>query len=588
MSLPKLNAKITLTNFEPITPPSVWKLTFNVFDLEGIFYATDIQVGDMICLDTSASYPETITRYRVTSIDPATTPSVGVMTVTFDDNMDPSSIDITAAQPDGLVCHPSTNNKFSYTADPSAQGLPTKFVTYLRNRDFEIVDSMAASGGNYSEIVRHTITPEDITAKQFLFSPSLLAPLNVMAFVSGGAACMPPNDFEITSGNTFNWNGKNLDNVISAGDVVVLVYANASGTPPEPFPINTYTQPKGVLTTADVGKFLMDDSGVAAVCSQTAPVPGQYNTWTIEFLGIPVVGAPTKFTVEILAIPTVNTDRLNFIGGAPYTPYGGSDWAEGATIEEVAANLATAWTNINPDDNGNFYIAVAVGSVVTFTAQQNRPSGSSTFQWVGNPAHASVTQTQVGIAASTFYFDNYSDAQFVVYGDNWTTALNLSDLAANFVTAWNLLSPAPIWWKLDQNAEPISDTPWVASSTGALVTLTQQAFGDPGYIGPTALNFPDNPTIINTVVGVDYVPPKSVKSFLGRLKAIDGASAVIEVLPFYSAIAKGAIDASGGDGNNNGRVSAVDGTHVEQSGQSPVYAGKAFFDVVDGGTVIFK
>ena len=484
-------------------------------------------------------------------------------------------------------------------------------------------------------------------------------------------------------------------------------------------PTNTFSRPKGTMTIADVGKFVQDNAGVAEVCNQTAPVSGHYDTWTVEILDYPVVGKPSIFTCEILAIPDVGSNQLNFIGGAPYIPYGSTDWAEGATIADVAANLAIAWNNLNPNDEGNYYVAAAVGAVVTFTAQSNRLSGSSTFQWVGNPANGKVTQTQAGNLASTFYFANYTGdgwgAQKCVYDENWVVGATLEDVAANLAAAWNLLDPAPIWTKLDNQANPISETPWDATVLGKVVTLTQEVFGDPGntdpisdnYVATQAWGFWDfsanpldgdsviitygaglpvysvtmafrntptasdiqiggtldetianlanyinlqlsggyvtakktsgtqvkvsagvqdigaasngklrplifvggaritishvdgsgfctggadamPPTITQTQLGNEYIPPLSTKSFLGKLKAIDGANAVIEVLPIYSAIAKGAISAITGDGNGNGRIAIVDGTHVEANGQSPIFAGKALFDAIDGETIVFK
>jgi len=356
---------------------------------------------------------------------------------------------------------------------------------------------------------------------------------------------------------------------------------------------NTFYRPKGILTTADIGEFVQDNSGVTEVCSQTAAIPGTYNTLTVEILDFPVAGLPTIFTCEILNIPDIGSNQLNFIGGAPYIPYGGADWAIGLTVSDVASNLATAWNNLDPNDNGNHYIAVAVGATVTFTAQTNRFSQSSSFQWVGNASNGRVTQVQVGNLASTFYFSNFSGddwgAQKCVYGDNWTIGGTLVDVAANLASCWNALSPAPLFQKMDYNANPIGPpTPWNAAAVGTTVTLTQTQIGNPGDPGMAADNYPTPPTMTLVSPGSDYIPPSSTFAFLGQLKGILGLNAIIERPPIFTAIAKGAIDAVGGDGNNNGLVVAVDGTHVEMRGSSPCVAGKALFSVGDEETVYFK
>ena len=352
-------------------------------------------------------------------------------------------------------------------------------------------------------------------------------------------------------------------------------------------PQNTFTRPKGILTSADIGKFLQDNAGIAEVCSQTALISGTYNAWEVSIHSMPVAGVPAVFSIDFSDVPTVG-DIFAFNSAENISlPYAESEWTGGADAYEVAANLATAWNSANPyDTNGNHYTALATGSNVTFTATGNGAIASNIFSFSGTTG--TLTQTNGGTTASAFYFNAYPAAQKCVYGDNWAIGSDEAEVAANLAACWNLLSPAPEWQKTDTHSNPIgSPTPWTATVIGSAVTLTQTQIGDPGDPELRSDNFTGAwYALVNE--GTDTIPPMSTYSFLGKLIAIMGINALIEVPPFYTAIAKGVISATAGDGNTNGQVAIVDGTHVEMRGQSPMIGGKALFDVLDGETVIFK
>lgn len=358
------------------------------------------------------------------------------------------------------------------------------------------------------------------------------------------------------------------------------------------------TYPKGTLTTGDIGKFLMADSGVAKVYAQDSAIPGQYNTWTFEFNDFPQVGIPEVWTVTILAIPTIG-EYIEFNGGSPNVVYGqdwaiGMGWEVGLTTNQVAANLVTAWNQYNPaphDGNSISYTAVASGSTVTFTANGYGAGGGALFQWEGDSAHVTTVQTQNVTYPSAVYFQEFSTAwtgdQEPIYGVNWAVGATLNDVAANYASAWNALSPAPFYQHYDKNVNPDYGGPWVAITVGAIVTLTQSVFGDPGTLTPTADNYTTPPTYTNVLEGNDYVAPASNKQFLGTLYGINGGNALIENKSIFSGIASGPIVSAG----NHGLISIVDGIHVMQQDQSinnANYSGSALFDAADGETFLFR
>ena len=147
----------------------------------------------------------------------------------------------------------------------------------------------------------------------------------------------------------------------------------------------TFTYPKGSLTGADVGKFLMEDSGAAAVYAQEPPVVGSYETWTAE-----ITDFPAAFSTVFQGLP-----------GSAEVVYG-ADWASSGTLGGVATNLATAWNNLGtPGDCGGggvSFAAVADGVIVTFTATAQKSCGGATFQTTS--ANVTILNPIVGAASS--------------------------------------------------------------------------------------------------------------------------------------------------------------------------------------------
>lgn len=79
-------------------------------------------------------------------------------------------------------------------------------------------------GGTSSTIERHTVSAGEAAAKQFTLLATPADVLGVVAFIPNGIPQLAPGDFIITGGNVFDWNGKDLDGVLLAGDTVQLIY----------------------------------------------------------------------------------------------------------------------------------------------------------------------------------------------------------------------------------------------------------------------------------------------------------------------------------------------------------------------------
>lgn len=147
MSTPRFNAKITLNSTNQLSA-NTWTFEFSILDVEGVFSGFDVSVNDLIVLDTSGSEPGTMSRYKVTSVDPSTDATDVTCNVIYDDD------ELTATDPsgalflDGFVCRGTPDMQFFTIPAPDVQGLPIKFSVYPRNSDFQIrLDPAVGSGG---------------------------------------------------------------------------------------------------------------------------------------------------------------------------------------------------------------------------------------------------------------------------------------------------------------------------------------------------------------------------------------------------------------------------------------------------------
>lgn len=131
MATPIFNAKITLNSVFPVSE-SVFQVQFSVLDMLGIFSGLDVQINDLMYIDTSGSEPGTVTKYRVVGIGAQTASSV-TADVEFADN-NPSPIDPSSGIfLDGFIARPSFNGSLSIVPDPQTQILPNKFSISPQN-----------------------------------------------------------------------------------------------------------------------------------------------------------------------------------------------------------------------------------------------------------------------------------------------------------------------------------------------------------------------------------------------------------------------------------------------------------------------
>lgn len=72
-------------------------------------------------------------------------------------------------------------------------------------------------------VVKHELTPSEITAKQFTISPTPQDPANVDMQLRGAPTQSRPEDYDV-SGDQLIWSGTALDGVLISGDKIVLKY----------------------------------------------------------------------------------------------------------------------------------------------------------------------------------------------------------------------------------------------------------------------------------------------------------------------------------------------------------------------------
>jgi hypothetical protein len=144
-------AKILLNSATPTASVSDWGVNFTFIDREGVFLALDVAVGDVVVLDTGAWELGTLTRYVVTAINPATTFTTFVGTVTYDvtnDNADPAlDLNNCAVGLEGVIGRPSPNYKLLPVISTDVQQLSDRFSEYIQNYNFNnLVDTITGGG----------------------------------------------------------------------------------------------------------------------------------------------------------------------------------------------------------------------------------------------------------------------------------------------------------------------------------------------------------------------------------------------------------------------------------------------------------
>ena len=151
MSKPNLNFKINITSAIPNdVENSSWNLIFSLIDLEGNFSGNQVQVGDILFLDTSTEFPGTLTRYKITSVASKNF-SVVTCVVVFDDEVSEGSTKPDLGYVigiDGTLTRPSKFD-FDIIADPGSQLLPSKFSVFPFNKNFLDIEKFLSLPGSY-------------------------------------------------------------------------------------------------------------------------------------------------------------------------------------------------------------------------------------------------------------------------------------------------------------------------------------------------------------------------------------------------------------------------------------------------------
>lgn len=138
-------SKITVISVIPTFDPLVWDIVVSVIDGEGMFSGTDVQIGDVVVLDTSGYETGTLTRYAIMDINSQNFSEVSIRVVyeptntNSDQNVD---LNYTVGY-DGIICRPSKNYRLLPVIAPSVQQMSDRFTVYLQNYNFSsIVDNI--------------------------------------------------------------------------------------------------------------------------------------------------------------------------------------------------------------------------------------------------------------------------------------------------------------------------------------------------------------------------------------------------------------------------------------------------------------
>jgi hypothetical protein len=150
MPSPNLNAKIIINSSSPndLTNTS-WDVSFSVTDLEGNFNGNNIQINDILFLDTSTEYPGTITRFKIQSISSQNFTDVSCAIIFDDNNTNKPDLGYVIGI-DGIVLRPS---QFDYNLipDPSSQLVSNKFAIFPLNNNWKNISQFIRNSGSYSQ-----------------------------------------------------------------------------------------------------------------------------------------------------------------------------------------------------------------------------------------------------------------------------------------------------------------------------------------------------------------------------------------------------------------------------------------------------
>jgi len=221
--------------FTPGASVAVNATTFDVagvlFDGNGLFSAADIQVNDVVYLDTFASLtaPGTVSRYKVLAINSQSGFNANLR-LQYDDTgavVDPSEI---SGSP-GFIARTGPGAGLAWHAVASVHTFDEYLLELARNQEsLAKIDGNLIGGGGGGTDTNGDFFPEfrvitggEATAKQLTLNNMPVNPTEVLVDVINGGPQERDVDFSIT-GNIFSWAGLGLDGVLASGDRIRLVY----------------------------------------------------------------------------------------------------------------------------------------------------------------------------------------------------------------------------------------------------------------------------------------------------------------------------------------------------------------------------
>jgi hypothetical protein len=151
MSLSKFNGKVVLsaTNLADISSgaKTSWNATFSFVDNSGVYLGTQIAIGDVVLLDTSAADLGTVTVYAVTSIVSSTFNSFRVTMTYLSTNANPGGAPDVSSSVDlpGLVARRSVLKSLVTIPNSSIQLLPEAFTVAATTANFDIVEATSSA-----------------------------------------------------------------------------------------------------------------------------------------------------------------------------------------------------------------------------------------------------------------------------------------------------------------------------------------------------------------------------------------------------------------------------------------------------------
>jgi hypothetical protein len=210
------------------------------------------------------------------------------------------------------------------------------------------------------------------------------------------------------------------------------------------------------LTTADLGKFVVNYNGEARVSFLDGADPGQKGEWSFEFgtdLDLPV---PSEWTITLTSNPTSgNSIGFSGYGSATF----GSNVTIGATLEESRNNLLT-WisNNLNPGYSQTHIASGTDTIILTLDGNANNystTSGSSSFiNFTNGPFNVTETTSWTPNIYSTV---NSSNTLIQYYDNDTRININLQALCStSLATSWNVKN----WYGYNF---PVTKEDWAAA-----------------------------------------------------------------------------------------------------------------------------